>query len=60
MATGYEDIDSLMNQQNNLLNEQQKKQNDQLEENNKTNKNIPKKYNAVIPIAFISKDIFTS
>ena len=24
MATGYEDIDSLMNQQNNLLNEQQK------------------------------------
>ena len=28
MATGYEDIDSLMNQQNNLLNEQQKKQAD--------------------------------
>ena len=28
MATGYEDIDSLMNQQNNLLNEQQKKQNE--------------------------------
>lgn len=26
MATGYEDIDNLMNQQNNLLNEQQKKQ----------------------------------
>ena len=28
MATGYEDIDNLMNQQNNLLNEQQKKQAD--------------------------------
>lgn len=28
MATGYEDIDSLMNQQNNLLDEQQKKQNE--------------------------------
>ena len=28
MATGYEDIDDLMNQQNNLLNEQQKKQAD--------------------------------
>lgn len=28
MATGYEDIDSLMNQQNNLLNERQKKQNE--------------------------------
>ena len=28
MATGYEDIDNLMNQQNNLLNQQEKKQNE--------------------------------
>nr|DAP29526.1 MAG TPA: hypothetical protein [Caudoviricetes sp.] len=35
MATGYEDIDSLMNQQNNLLNEQQKKQNELINQQTK-------------------------
>ena len=28
MATGYEDIDRLTNQQNNLINEQERKQNE--------------------------------
>lgn len=35
MATGYEDIDNLMNQQNNLLNEQQKEQEDLINQQTK-------------------------